>query len=220
MSRYDNAPELGVNMRRRTFIAGRGAAALPLAARAQQLAKIPTVGFMLGGSAASQRTWADAFVQGLRQLGWIEGNTVAIEYRWAEGRSESTGEFVAEFVRRKVNVIVSGSTEGALAAKQATLAIPIVFSVAGDPVGTGLVTSLARPGGNVTGLSNFSVDLAAKLLELLGGHARAQAPGGLGQCQLFRRRAGTGRDQKRGRHARARVDPARNAARRRRRIRV
>jgi putative ABC transport system substrate-binding protein len=157
-------------MHRREFLGvlgGAATAAWPLAARAQQAVNIPTVGFMLGGSAASQRTWADAFVQGLRQFGWIEGRTIAIEYRWAEGRPDRTGEFAAEFVRRKVNVIVSGGTEGALAAKQATQAIPIVFAVAGDPVGTGLVTSLARPGGNVTGLSNFSIDLAAKRLELL-----------------------------------------------------
>jgi putative ABC transport system substrate-binding protein len=157
-------------MHRREFLGvlgGAATAAWPRAARAQQAVNIPTVGFMLGGSAASQRTWADAFVQGLRQFGWIEGRTIAIEYRWAEGRPDRTGEFAAEFVRRKVNVIVSGGTEGALAAKQATQAIPIVFAVAGDPVGTGLVTSLARPGGNVTGLSNFSIDLAAKRLELL-----------------------------------------------------
>ena len=128
---------------------------------------MPTIGFVLGGSPASQRTWADAFVQGLRQLGWIEGRTIAIEHRWAEGRAERYDEFAAEFVGRKFDIIVSGGTEGALAAKQVTSVIPIVFAVAGDPIGTGLVASLARPGGNVTGLSNLAVDLAGKRIEFL-----------------------------------------------------
>ena len=154
-------------MRRREFLSVLGSvAAWPLAARAQQ-AKMPTIGFVLGGSPASQRTWADAFVQGLRQLGWIEGRTIAIEYRWAEGRAERYAEIAAEFVGRKFDIIVSGGTEGALAAKQVTSVIPIVFAVAGDPIGTGLVASLARPGGNVTGLSNLAVDLAGKRIELL-----------------------------------------------------
>jgi len=105
-------------------------------------------------------------VQRLRELGWIEGRTVAIEYRWAEGRSERFTEIAAELVRLKVDVIVTGG--GALlAAKQATSVIPIVFALAGDPVGSGLVASLARPGGNVTGLSVQATDLAGKRLELL-----------------------------------------------------
>ena len=154
-------------MKRREFLSVLGSvAAWPLAAHAQQ-AKMPTIGFVLGGSPASQRTWADAFVQGLRQLGWIEGRTIAIEYRWAEGRTERYAEIAAEFVGRKFDIIVSGGTEGALAAKQVTSVIPIVFAVAGDPIGTGLVASLARPGGNVTGLSNLAVDLAGKRIELL-----------------------------------------------------
>jgi len=153
-------------MRRREFLSVLGSAAgWPLVARAQ--AKMPTIGFVLGGSPASQRTWADAFGQGLRQLGWIEGRTIAIEHRWAEGRAERYAEIAAEFVRRKFDIIVSGGTEGALAAKQVTSVIPIVFAVAGDPIGTGLVASLARPGGNVTGLSNLAVDLAGKRIELL-----------------------------------------------------
>ena len=111
--------------------------------------------------------WAIAFAQRLRELGWIDGRTVAIEYRWGEGRVERYAEIAAEFVRLNVDVILAGGTEVAIAAKQATSVIPIVFSVAGDPVGSLLVASLARPGGNVTGLSNLGSDLAAKRLELL-----------------------------------------------------
>jgi putative ABC transport system substrate-binding protein len=113
-----------------------------------------------------QRAWADALVQRLRELGWIEGRNIAIEYRWAEGRGERFAEIAAEFVRLKVDVIVT--VGGAvLAAKQATSLIPIVFAVAADPVGGGLVASLVRPGGNVTGLSSQFTDLAGKRLELL-----------------------------------------------------
>jgi putative ABC transport system substrate-binding protein len=108
-----------------------------------------------------------AFVQRLRELGWIEGRNVAIEYRWADGRTERLAEFAAEFVRLKVDVIVTSGTPPVIAAKQATSVIPIVFAAVGDPVGTGLVTSLARPGGNVTGLSIQAIDLAGKRLELL-----------------------------------------------------
>src|SRR5215472_11980197 len=111
--------------------------------------------------------WVAAFVQRLRDLGWIEGRTVAIEYRWAEGRSSRAAEIAAEFVRLKVGVIVVSGTPAILAAKQATSVIPIIFAVAGDPVGSGLVASLARPGGNVTGLSLQQSDLAGKRLELL-----------------------------------------------------
>ena len=117
--------------------------------------------------AFSQSQWVAAFVQRLRELGWIEGRTVAIEYRWAEGRSERFAEIAAEFVRLKVDVIVTAGTAAVVAAKQATSVIPIVFAAAGDPVGTGLVASLARPGGNVTGLSIQATDLAGKRLELL-----------------------------------------------------
>jgi putative ABC transport system substrate-binding protein len=111
--------------------------------------------------------WVTAFVQRLRELGWIEGRTVAIEYRWAEGRYENLAEIAAEFVRLKVDVIVTYATPPVVAAKQATADIPIVSAVMGDPVGTGLVASLARPGGNVTGLSVLTPDLAGKRLELL-----------------------------------------------------
>src|SRR5262245_7525898 len=141
-------------MRRRSFITLLGgAAAWSLSARAQQPGKLPTVGFMVAGTPSSHGQWVAAFVQRLRELGWIDGRTVAVEYRWAEVRSERFAEIAAEFVQRKVDVIVTASTAAVLAAKQATSVIPIVFAATGDPVGAGLVASLARPGGNVTGLS-------------------------------------------------------------------
>jgi ABC-type uncharacterized transport system substrate-binding protein len=157
-------------VRRRQFITlvGGAVAAWPLAARAQQPAgKQPTIGFLGGGTPTGQRTWVAAFVQRLRELGWIEGRTVTIEYRWGEGRAERFTEIAAELVRRNVDVILAGGTEAAVAAKHATSVIPIVFPSAGDPIGSGLVASLARPGGNVTGLSNLGSDLAAKRLGLL-----------------------------------------------------
>jgi putative ABC transport system substrate-binding protein len=155
-------------MKRREFITliG-GAAAWPLAASAQQPGKLPTIGFLGAPTPTFGRLWLDAFVQRLRELGWIEGRTIAIEVRWAEGRRERFAEVAAEFVRLKVDVIVTHSAEPVLAAKQATSVIPIVFGTAADPVGSGLVASLARPGGNVTGLSVQFTDLAGKRLELL-----------------------------------------------------
>jgi putative ABC transport system substrate-binding protein len=143
------------------------AAAWPLAARAQQAAKLPTIGYMgaITPSAESQRV--AVFVQRMREVGWIEGRNVAIEYRWADGRDERFAEIAAEFIRLKVDVIVTAGTDAVVTAKQATSVIPIVFAVAGDPVGTGLVASLARPGGNVTGLSLQTTDLVGKRLELL-----------------------------------------------------
>jgi putative ABC transport system substrate-binding protein len=155
-------------VKRREFISliG-GATAWPLAARAQQAGKLPTIGFLGANTPASQSQWTAAFVQRLRDLGWIEGRTVAIEYRWAEGRSERLAEIAAEFVRLKVDIVVTWGTIPALAIKEATSVIPIVFAAAGDPAGTGLVASLARPGGNVTGLSNQQGDLGGKRLELL-----------------------------------------------------
>jgi putative tryptophan/tyrosine transport system substrate-binding protein len=113
----------------------------------------------------SQRT--AAFVQRLRELAWIEGRNVAVEYRWAEGRNERFAEIAAELVQLKVEVIVTAGTAAVVAAKQATSVIPIIFALGGDPVGTGLVASLARPGGNVTGLTQQSTDLAGKRVELL-----------------------------------------------------
>jgi len=154
-------------MKRREFITLLGgAAAWPLAARAQQ-AKLPTIGFLGSSTPLAMSQWVAAFLQRLRDLDWIEGRTVALEYRWAEGRSSRAAEIAAEFVRLKVDVIVTYATPPALAAKQATSVIPIVFAAAGDPVGAGLVASLARPGGNVTGLSNQQADVAGKKLELL-----------------------------------------------------
>jgi putative ABC transport system substrate-binding protein len=154
-------------MRRREFITllGGAAAAWPLAARAQQTGKLPIIGF-LGANAAAWSPRTDAFVKRLRELGWIDGRTIAIEYRWDDGRSERDAEIADEFVRLKADVIV---TVGSLVAplKKATSAIPIVFALANDPVGSGLVASLSRPGGNVTGLSSQAPDLAGKRLELL-----------------------------------------------------
>src|SRR5450432_1224764 len=156
-------------MRRREFITVLGGATViwPHVARAQQAAKLPTIGFLVPGTPASHGKWVAAFVQRLHELGWIEGRTVAIEYRWAEGRTERAADIAAEFVRLKVDVIVATGTVFIAATKQATSVIPIVFAVAGDPVGTGLVASLARPGGNVTGLSVQALDLTGKRLELL-----------------------------------------------------
>jgi putative tryptophan/tyrosine transport system substrate-binding protein len=154
-------------MRRRQFITliG-GAAAWPLAARAQQ-GKPPTIGFLGPLTQAAQSKWTAAFVERLREHSWIEGRTVGIEYRWADGRGDRLAEILAEFIRLKVALIVTGGTAAVIAAKKATPAIPIVFATAGDPVGTGLVASLARPGGNVTGLSNQSPDLPGKRIQLL-----------------------------------------------------
>jgi putative tryptophan/tyrosine transport system substrate-binding protein len=153
---------------RRQFITllGGAAAAWPLAAPAQQTGKLPIVGYLGVTTAAAQNRVTSAFVQRMRELGWIEGRTVAIEYRWAEGRNERFTEIANEFVRLKVDVIVT-SGAGAAAAKQVTSLIPIVFDIALDPIGSGLVASLARPGGNVTGLSTQQADLAGKKIELL-----------------------------------------------------
>ena len=154
-------------MRRREFInlLG-GAAAWPLAARAQQR-KLPTIGYLHQSTAALSSQESAAFLQRLRELGWIDSRTVAIESRYAEGRSERLAEFAAEFVRLKVDVIVATSTPPAAAAKRATAVIPIIGVALGDPVGSGLVASLARPGGNVTGLSTQAPDFAGKKVELL-----------------------------------------------------
>ena len=129
--------------------------------------KPPTIGYLGSGAPTSQRTWVAVFVQRLIELGWVEGRTVAIEYRWAEGISARLSEIAAEFVRLKVDVILAVGTEATLAAKQAAGSYPDHLPVAGDPVGSGLVASLSRPGGNVTGLSNLVSDLGAKRLEIL-----------------------------------------------------
>jgi putative tryptophan/tyrosine transport system substrate-binding protein len=135
--------------------------------RAQQASKLPVIGFLGSTTPTIHSQWAAAFVQRLRELGWIEARNISIEYRWAEGRNDRAAEIASEFVRLKVDVIVTWGTAPVVAAKQATAVIPIVFATAGDPVATGLVVSLARPGGNLTGLSNQARDLAGKRLELL-----------------------------------------------------
>jgi putative ABC transport system substrate-binding protein len=156
-------------MRRREFIKLFGSTAVtwPLAARAQQPAKLSTIGFIGSGTAAAQREWTAAFVQRLRELGWNDGGNVTIEYRWAEGRSERLAEIASELVRLKVDVIVTHGSLPVLAAEHATSVIPIVFATAGDPVGSGMVASLARPGANITGLSSETPDTASKKLGLL-----------------------------------------------------
>ena len=169
-SRASPLPASGERGRsRRDFIAlvGGAAAAWPLAARGQQAGKLPTVGFLVPGTRSVWSGWVAAFVQRLGELGWIEGRSVAIEYRWAEEKRERFDEIAAEFVRLNVDVIVTSGTPVVLAAKKVTSVIPIVFATAGDPVGVGLVASLSKPGGNITGLSLQIPDLAGKGLELL-----------------------------------------------------
>jgi putative ABC transport system substrate-binding protein len=153
---------------RREFITLLGGAgvAWPLAARAQQPAKQPLIGMLVPGTRATHGEWFAALVQRLRELGWIEGRTVAFEYRFAEGHTDRYAEIVADFLRMKVDLIATSATNTALAAKQATSIIPIV-SVMSDPVGSGLVASLNRPGGNVTGISVQQDELASKRIELL-----------------------------------------------------
>ena len=154
-------------MDRRAFlgvIAG-GLLAAPLAAEAEQAGKTPLIGFLRSGSPPDP--FVEAFRQGLRELGYVEGQNIRIEYRWAEGRDERLPELVADLVRLRVDVIVASGQGPALIAKQATSSIPIVMPVTSDPVSAGLVSSLARPGGNVTGLANSSEDLPGKWLQLL-----------------------------------------------------
>ena len=155
-------------IRRRKFLATLlgGAVAWPLAARAQQPAKLPTIGLLGATTPLVESQRVAAFVQRLRELGWIEERTIKIDLRWAEGRNDRSAEIVADFVRLKVDVIVTGGP-AVPAVKQATSVIPTVFAVADDPVGSGYVASLARPGGNVTGLSNQQIDLVGKRIELL-----------------------------------------------------
>ena len=155
-------------MRRRDFIkAVAGSASIwPFAARAQQPARLPTIGFLGTSVESAWNAFTTAFVRRLGQLGWIEQRTVAIEYRWGQGRTERFAEIAAEFVKINADVIVTaGSAVPAI--KQVTSSIPIVFAIATNPVGGGLVESLARPGGNVTGVSDQQADLASKRVELL-----------------------------------------------------
>jgi putative ABC transport system substrate-binding protein len=154
-------------VRRRGFISllGGAAAAWPLAAWAQQT-KLPTIGILGVSTLSNWSQWTAAFVQRLHELGWTEGRTIAIEYRWADGHGERFAEIASEFVRLNVDIIVTVGSAAA-AAQQVTSTIPIVFAIAVDPVGTGMVGSLARPGGNLTGLSTQTTELASKRIELL-----------------------------------------------------
>ena len=155
-------------MRRREFITllGGAAAAWPLVARAQQPA-MPVVGFLNVASANGYLPMTAAFRQGLQESGYVDGQNVSIEYRWAEGRSDQLPAMAADLVRRKVTVIAATTTPAALAARAATTTTPIVFEMASDPVRLGLVASLSRPGGNVTGVTQLNVEVAPKRLELL-----------------------------------------------------
>src|SRR5262245_46654288 len=162
-------PEVGgTSMKRRDFIAllGGAAASWPLAARAQRPAK-PVIGFLGLASPSTFASRIEAIRQGLRDFGYVEGTNITIEYRWAEGRFERLPELAAELVRSNVDLIVTHTTPGSLAAKRATTTIPIVIALIGDPVAAGIVTNLAQPGGNITGQSFFNPELRAKRIELL-----------------------------------------------------
>ncbi len=151
-------------MRRREFLAGLGAAVWPLDARAQR--RLPTIGILGSASAIAMGPWVAACVQRLRELGWIEGRTGNIELRWADGRPERIAEIAAEFERLHVDVIITTGTAISII-KQTSSTIPLVFAIANDPLGAGLVASLARPGGHITGLSQLAADLGGKRVELI-----------------------------------------------------
>jgi putative ABC transport system substrate-binding protein len=156
-------------MKRREFITLLGGAAVvwPLAARSQQSQKLPRIGVLLPGTPTSFAVRANAFLEGLRDLGYVEGRTIAIEWKWAEDKIERLSELAAELVRANVDVIVTGGTSAATALKSATKTVPIVMAIIGDPVAAGLVESLGRPGGNATGFSIIAPEVGTKRLELL-----------------------------------------------------
>jgi putative ABC transport system substrate-binding protein len=155
-------------VKRREFITllGGAAAAWPPGARGQQASKLPTIGLFSPNTLSAASPWTAAFVRRLGELGWIEGRTVTIEYRWGDGRTDRIAEFLTELVQLRPDVIVTHGQPNIVAAKQVTSVIPIVFALATDPIGSGLVASLARPGGNATGLSIQGTDLVGKRLEL------------------------------------------------------
>jgi putative ABC transport system substrate-binding protein len=153
-------------MKRREFIAGLGGAALaPFSLRAQQAT--PTIGVVAGGAARAYASFTAAFLQGLTEAGYQEGRNVAIEYRWAEGNYDRLPEMAADLVKRRVSVLVAFTTPAARAAKAATATVPVVFTTIGDPIQLGFVTSLGRPGGNVTGATHLNVEIGPKLLEIM-----------------------------------------------------
>jgi ABC-type uncharacterized transport system substrate-binding protein len=153
--------------RRSALILGLALFTAPLAAEAQQAAKVLRIGFLGNSTAALEANLVGPFREGLRELGYVEGRNILIEYRWAEGKNERLPALIAELIALKVDVIVTAGTPAALAVKKATTSIPLVMAAVGDPVGVGLVASLAQPGGNVTGLSAIAPDLEGKRLELL-----------------------------------------------------
>jgi putative ABC transport system substrate-binding protein len=156
-------------MRRRKFITllGGAAAAWPLTARAQQAGKVYRIGFLGNSTAALEANLVGSFREGLRDLGYVEGQNILIEYRWAEGQYEQFPALIAELLAQRVEVIVTAGTPASLAVKKTTTSVPLVMVAVGDPVTTGLVASLARPGGNITGLTSTSEELDGKRLELL-----------------------------------------------------
>jgi len=166
-ARVGGATSFGVGRREFISLAGAAAAAWPPAVRAHQPGKLPTVGFLGAGTSAGQGSWVAATVQRLHELGWTEDRNIAFQFRWADANNERLTEMAVEFVRLKADVIVAVGTQAVIAAKQATATIPIVFPASGDPIGSGLVASLAQPGGNATGLSLENIDLASKRVALL-----------------------------------------------------
>src|SRR5574342_152765 len=147
-------------------IAG-GFLAAPLTADAQQAAKVPRIGFLGNSTAALEANLVGPFREGLRDLGYVEGQNIVIEYRWAEGKYDRLPALIAELIAQKVDVILTAGTPATLAVKKATASVPLVMIAVGDPVGTGIVPSLSRPGGNITGLTSISTEMDAKRLELL-----------------------------------------------------